>query len=631
MRIRRNLSKFIILSAFILFMTCLLVIAPKAKAGYGLVICDVHSENPRIVKDDGSIEYADYVRIRNLTDAPYDLTGLTLADSKKDNEKLPLDGIVVDAGEDVMIKLDPSWNFALKSSGVESVYLSDAFGNVLYKYTSKMKPPAPVMSADSGFYDEEFELEIIGKKGKTVRYTLDGSEPDEDSPVYTSPIRVYDRSGEPNSVVNVENTIKNYLDEEADGAPVEKPKEEIVDKAFIIRAAAFDEYGNRSETVTREYFFCGDRYRNIVSLVADRDDLFGDCGILSVGREYDEWYLGDRSGDAPEVNFNKKGREWEVPADMEYFRGGKKVLSQRCGLKLFGRTTRNNRIKNFQLRARDNYSGSDVFEYPFFANEDYASDRITLDDSFTESFFFSLVDGEEIIKHRTTDRAALFLNGEFWNNIYIRQKFDEKYFSDHYDISPDNLIVLNDSFPEIGGDDEESYEEARNMYISIDEFALENDLSLDENYEKIQTMIDIDSYIDYLAINTWAGNNDWDEYTNSMCWRVRKPYDDGYADGRFRFMLHDGDFIFRDIISLADQEYIDRSPLLKSIMKNSSFRKKLAARILELGRTTFSDAHIKKELAKPEWDEPEKKMIDEFFKTRKDRVNAFAYELAGKE
>ena len=46
---------------------------------------------------------------------------------------------------------------------------------------------------------------------------------------------------------------------------------------------------------------------NVVSVVADPDDLFGDNGIYVTGREYDEWYAGDRGPADILVNFLKKG------------------------------------------------------------------------------------------------------------------------------------------------------------------------------------------------------------------------------------------------------------------------------------------------------------------------------------
>lgn len=619
--------KYSVLVIFFGLLLCLLYISPESKSPHDLIIYDVHGDSPRIVMDDESIEMADYVRIRNMTDHSYDLSGLYLSDSEKDLKKLPLAGLIIDAGSSQMIKLDPSWNFALKSSGDESVYLSDDDGSILFRYTQAMKPDKPVLSAQSGFYDKEFDLKMTVKGNYIIHYTLDGSEPGEDSEVYAKPIRVYDRSDEDNSVVNVVNTVKDYFDEYSwdDDAwtAVEKPIEEPVDKAFIVRAVAMDEYGNKSDIVTSEYFFCGNKYKNIISVVADPDDLFGDYGIVSVGKEYDNWYLNGKVGDAPTVNYKKKGREWEVPADMAYFKENRMVLRQKCGLRLQGRKTRDRRIKNFQLRARNCYSGSEVFEYDFFEGETYRSDAIVLKDGFEEAFLLSLIDNERILKQKTTDRVALFLNGEFWNDIYIRQRLDEKFFEDHYGVSDDNLLVLSESFPEISPLE---WDDSIQMYLDLHDFIENNDLSTDENYKIVQDMMDIDSYIDYLAINEWNGNRDWGEFNNDMYWRVLKLDGSRYGDGKFRWIIHDEDLIFNTDSDISNISMIRGSTLYNGLMGNENFRKRFRDRLAELGETTFSDESVMKELSNAKWDEKQKEEIKEFFKTRKETVERFLFD-----
>jgi len=605
----------IILAAFIWM-------GPRVKAQSELVIYDVHTNSPRIVKDDGSIEYADYVRIRNMTAGPRDLTGLYLSDSRKNYDKLPLEGVVIEGGSSAMIKLDPSWNFGLRRSGDENVYLFDSKGNVLFKYSGKMKPDAPKLSANSGFYDDEFELKISVKGNYRVYYTLDGCEPDEESNLYESPIRVYDRSDEPNSVINVVNTVKDYLD-----PSTEQPKEEPVDKAFIVRAVAIDEFGNKSDIVTREYFFCGDKYENIISVVADRDDLFGPYGIVSTGAEYDEWYLNGKEGDRPDENYEKKGIDWEIPVDMDYFKKGTKVLSQKCGMRLQGRTTRERRIKNFQLRARNRYSGSDVFEYDIFDNEEYRSDGIVLDDSFRESVFLSLIEDEDIIKQKTTGPTALFINGELWNTVYLRQRIDEKYFVDHYNIDPDNLVVMKESFPDIGSESDEETEELREYYLAIDELAENEDLSVADNYDRIREMMDIDSYLDYIAINTWGGCNDWAEYENDMYWRVKEPYDDKFGDGRFRWVIHDGDNMFNEDIQIEKRYFLEEGPLFRNLMDNEQFRSALADRLQKFGTTSFSKENVLKTLESDRWKDSDTGAIKEFLFQRNKRIEVLINDI----
>ncbi|MBR4575125.1 MAG: CotH kinase family protein [Lachnospiraceae bacterium] len=622
-----------ILAVLTLVVTAIVYVAPHAKSPKELVIADVRPNSPRIVKDDGTIEFADNLKIRNLTDHPYDLTGLFLSDKRGDLQKLPLDGVVIEPFGYVMIKLDPSWNFGLHREGDEDIYLSDSRGNVIFQYRPSMKPEKPVLSVKSGFYDSEFDLTISSDSKYKVLYTLDGSDPSETGILYTGPIHVYDRSSEPNMVVSIPNVVKDYLEEDTDEHDPEHPKaywhivDDPVDKAFIVRAVAMDDYGNSSEIVTNEYFFCGDKYDKVLSIIADTYDLFGDYGILSTGIGYDKWYLEDQEAEYDDPNYMKKGREWEIPAAINLFYNENSVLSGTYGLRLQGRTTRERRIKNFQLFARNSYNGSDVFPYQFFDGEDYLPDRITLDDSFRESLFLDLIKDEEIIKQHTTGRVALFINGEFYNNVYIRQKIDEKYFFDHFGIPEDNLLVLSESFGEIGVDDDAALEEARNWYLDIDEFAKENDLNDPDNYSKLQTMIDMDSYLDYFSINTWVGCADWAEYENDTYWRAKIPYDNHYGDGRFRWIIHDGDNVFNDQITWEQEWFSESGDLVNGLLNSSLFRADLAKRIEELGQTSFSDQNIKQVLHSGKWDDPRLPEIESFLLNRKIRMAEAINEL----
>lgn len=53
-------------------------------------------------------------------------------------------------------------------------------------------------SAESGFYDEGFYLEIEADEGEKIYYTLDCSDPDENSILYEGPIWIDDASNNEN-------------------------------------------------------------------------------------------------------------------------------------------------------------------------------------------------------------------------------------------------------------------------------------------------------------------------------------------------------------------------------------------------------------------------------------------------
>src|SRR5699024_1113667 len=104
---------------------------------------------------------------------------------------------------------------------------------------------SPQLSAESGFYEAGFELEIDTPSNNNIYYTLDGSEPTLDSAVYDGPI-------------NIEPLDENSF--------------------TVVRAKALTEDNTMSETVTKSYFVHENFEERfdlpIFSLVTDPDNLF---------------------------------------------------------------------------------------------------------------------------------------------------------------------------------------------------------------------------------------------------------------------------------------------------------------------------------------------------------------------
>ena len=44
---------------------------------------------------------------------------------------------------------------------------------------------------------------------------------------------------------------------------------------------------------------------------------------------------------------------------------------------------------------------------------------------------------------------------------------------------------------------------------SMRNFLIQNDMSQNQNYELAKTLIDMESWINYLVVELYAGNNDW--------------------------------------------------------------------------------------------------------------------------
>lgn len=294
---------------------------------------------------------SDYIELYNASEEEISLEGWYVSDDSADMKKCQIHGVSIAPKGFVLLYANEkndtgdSLNFKLNPAG-EKIYLSDAqgylvdsvyvpeqeHGTVYARVTDgakewcvkeettdysnnegKVLPTRalvePKFSHESGFYEEAFELTIETDKGKTIYYTLDGSEPTEKSLRYETPIVIENISNQPNVLNSVRNVVKDWEEYFPDMTPV--------DKATIIRAVVIDENGNASEVATRTYFVNQNNYKqkNVVSVISDFDEMFGERGIFVTGSAYD-------TGESGTPIFKKSGRRWEIQGNMEIFQNG---------------------------------------------------------------------------------------------------------------------------------------------------------------------------------------------------------------------------------------------------------------------------------------------------------------------
>ena len=328
-----------------------------------LIINEVCSKNDFGHADDYGRCY-DWIELYNTSNETISLKGYCLTDSKSNMGKYEFKDETLGANEYIVIffsedlaegdRTERHANFQLSAEG-ESVYLVDEFNQIVDfvevpeltegtayarekdggEIWQKQKPSpqrsndnirqvsAPEISVPSGFYNEKFEITMSVKNDNTIYYTLDGSIPDETSFVY---------DGSPISIGNAEERESLYS-VRTDTSPwflVNEAEDYVpgrVDKANIVRAIAYDEYGNTSEVITASYFVGFEdkkEYENVsvLSLVAEPDDLFGYYqGIYTMGREYDKFtdYESDNLWSWRHGNYSLRGKRSERKVHIDFF------------------------------------------------------------------------------------------------------------------------------------------------------------------------------------------------------------------------------------------------------------------------------------------------------------------------
>lgn len=528
----------------------------------------------------------------------------------------------------------------------------------------------PVFSQESGFYDEPFLLELQAEEGSSIYYTLDCSIPTEDSIYYESPLLVYDKSPEPDQFRSIRNVQKDYLNLQEK----EEAGTETVDKAFVIRAAAFDSEGNSSEVITKTYFVDAKKYssKTVISLVADPPDLFdAERGIYVTGREYDTWYenmLRDKTASAskdnpdqekdlesdsdkksekskePEVNYMKRGEEWEREADFTLFKKAKVRVSQSVGIRIQGNYSREFKLKRFSIYSRKEYSGSKWFDAPVFDNKKTHS--VLTRDSFTNALSLELAK-DRYAEAQPVTPLVLFLNGELWyDNYFLMEKYSPAYFAQKYGLYQENIRIIKTTFWE------DVDEESRSLYGELLDFLEKNNLADSKSYEQFGKLVDLQSYIDYWCINMYLDNEDAGETLNVCLWRTDIPENSQKGDGRWRWALQDMDLSWLrrdrdhhgesawevDTFSLGDSgrtgDYcrsLMNQPMFLALKNNSAFRRQFVLTFMDLVNTSFRPEAVFEKIEKLENDNSNP-IYREFFSKRADYIvpcMAKAFGLSG--
>lgn len=461
-------------------------------------------------------------------------------------------------------------------------------------YLELLDPPE--FSREGGFYSSPFELDLHHPDPDvTIYYTLDGSEPDDNSSQWNQPMEIFDRSDEPNNISTIRTT---NVDGSSPLGWIEP--EEPVKKSTVIRAKAAKPGYSASTVQTHTYFVHPDGEQlhelPVFSLVTDSLNLFDhEEGIYVPGAR-------GENGEDWAGNFIFRGIEWERPGSLEFFEeDGSLAMKTDMGYRIHGGHTRRAAQKSLRLYARNDY-GSSRFEHQFFPDQPYDEfNRLLLRNSGNDwgHTMFRDAMAQMAIRHMNFDTQAyrpsvLYINGEYWGIHNIRERYDKHYLERVYEVDPENIDLLT-SWGEV--------KEGDTTHIwSMRDYAENRDLSDSSHYDYMNTLMDIDHYIDYYTAQVYIANNDW-PHNNIDYWRLKTEYDPDQPpgkDGRWRWLLYDVDRSF-NFVTNAETNMIEwvtaeldmrheaewPNLIFRNLLENENFKNAFINRIAGHLNTTF--------------------------------------------
>lgn len=476
--------------------------------------------------------------------------------------------------------------------------------------------PTPVFSMESGFYDAPFQLTLHAEAGYQIHYTLDGSVPSRKSPDYTGPITVRDASLNENTYSMRTNVSTGFYDEDirqltTSTPPGYKAPDFLIDKCTVVRAVCFDEQGNRSEVVSHSYFVdfsrkAGYDGMNVISIIMKPGDLFNDeKGIYVTGEDFDEYISSLKAGKSVrkaaywwwwDANYRRKGRESEKSAWMEWFDSdGSLELSKKIGVRVQGGGSRGYVPRSLNLYARDAYDGSAAFNISLDSSG-FTPQRMTLfagGDAYItklEDYLMSRFVSDRHIATMTYLPCVLFLNGEYWGNYWMTDKFDEEYLAYHYKVDRSDVVMIKNKKVAEGEPEDLA------LYEEMTAFIKDSDMTVQENYDSACEMIDITSFIDYYAVQAYISRfSDWPR-SNFALWRTRSSDGGHCSDGRWRWMLFDdnsGAFSPAHTTEDTLQRLKEEDALFGSLTRNKSFERRFVETLRALAVDCFTPERVR--------------------------------------
>src|SRR5574344_412871 len=380
--------------------------------------------------------------------------------------------------------------------------------------TTYLPSPGTSNQLNGGFADRQLEAPVVDKNGQrfqgimqicvnipqgaTLRYTTDGTCPTMENG-QTSTTRLFN-----------------------------------VDETVCYRFRLFQDGYLPSTVITRSYIRMDNNYPfNIISVVTDEKNLYStEYGVFKQGPN-------GRPGNGQSVNCNWN-MDWDRPVSFEYITTDNEYLvSQECDLSICGGWTRASNPKSFKLKATKIYDFKNFFAAQLFEEKPYIKNKTLQirnggndgtcrikDASIQQVIAKSGIN----VDHQAWEPVHVFINGSHYAVLNMREPNNKHHAYANYGIDTDEMDQFEIS-PDSGYVQMEGTKESFDRLVKLSENAADA-----ETYKQINTMLDVDEYINYMAIQLYLGNWDWPQ--NNV-----KGFRD-VNDGKYHFVLFDLDGSF---------------------------------------------------------------------------------------
>ncbi|MCR5313447.1 MAG: CotH kinase family protein [Bacteroidaceae bacterium] len=362
-------------------------------------------------------------------------------------------------------------------------------------YFASEQLEAPVVDKDGQLFNGTIQVCVNIPSGATLKYTTDGTAP---------------------TLTNGEISSTGLFS---------------VSSTTTYRFRLFKDGNLPSKVVTRSYI---ENNNNepfpIISIVTDPDNIYStDRGAFMEGP-----YGRPGNGKTSNCNWNMA---WDYPVNFEFITTDNEyAISQECDFSMCGGWSRSWTPHAFKLKASKIYDLENVFEYQFFDEKPNLKHKVLQirnggnDTScrIKDAAIQGVIASSGIyVDHQAWQPVHVYINGEPYAVLNMREPNNKDYAYSNYGIDSDEIEQFEMS-PDSG------YVQMRGTGEYFRKlYDLSTNAADKETYEEIGKLVDLDEYINYMAIELYLGNWDWPQ--NNV-----KGFRD-LNDGKFHFVIFDMD------------------------------------------------------------------------------------------
>lgn len=362
-----------------------------------------------------------------------------------------------------------------------------------------------------------------------------------------------------NGSLNDSNILKEY------SMPIKVSKKDNVQIVPLEIAVYFKgiKYDERKTTLILDGIqeLSKDRFSTYVfSITISQDELYNEqTGLFVDGPNYNGEFL--------TANYSQRGDEWRRDAHLDIFNSNLELVSsQNILLGVHGKASSSYPLKSLKLISKDDemigfcfddcegykkYIIQDEYNRLILSNggNDFPS-RMNLVRYTLLSQFANYTDLLVV----NTDLATVYINGNYYGLMELREDFNKKTIAQKIGSKASSIEILGDTELQCAKD---------GGYYEL----LYEDLSIEENRNKLEKIIDVDQFLMYYAFEIFCNNPDWLDNN----YRVYR--DNSSIDNRYKPILFDLDYSFNMI--LTDIDYRSESFIHNFIYEDTFFIKRI--------------------------------------------------------